>query len=332
MNRYARHHVLEHFGKEKQELLSNAKVLIIGAGGLGCPVISYLAAAGVGTLGILDFDNIDLTNLQRQPIYNEEEVGQLKAEVATKKARELNSEIKVICHGFKLNESNALQTISSYDLVVDCSDNFHTRYLINDACIQLNKPWVFGSIEGWEGQVSTFNFNNGPSYRCLFPEQPMEATNCNEIGVLGPLAGVVGTTMALETIKIITQTGENLSGKLWVYDAFQNRNLTLEVKRNETEIARAKSEIRNLKSEITKEELVELMRTENYRIIDIREAHEFEENPSVYENIPYDEVLKMDFSSSSQNIIFTCSTGKRSRVVAQHLSEKNKYVKFFVLV
>src|ERR1035437_3341330 len=230
IKRYARHLILPEIGIEGQEKLKQAKVLVVGAGGLGCPVLQYLAAAGVGTIGMVDDDVVDETNLQRQSLFSNEDIGRKKAEVAKEKLSKLNPHIILTSDPLHLTSANALEIISHYDLVIDGSDNFPTRYLVNDACVMLNKPLVFGSIFKFEGQVSVFNYKNGPTYRCLFPEPPVDSPNCAEIGVLGVLPGIVGTIMANEALKIILCIGEVLSGKLFVLDAlnFQTQVISFE--------------------------------------------------------------------------------------------------------
>src|SRR5690606_19253182 len=215
-NRYSRHIILSEIGQAGQDKLLSAKVLVIGAGGLGCPVLQYLAAAGIGTLGIIDFDVVEISNLQRQVLFGTSSLGKNKAEAAKKHLEDLNPEISIMAYAEKLTYQNALELFKNYDIIVDGSDNFETRYLVNDACIITNKPLVFGAIYKFEGQVSVFNYQNGPSYRCLFPNPPQKDTvpNCSEIGVLGVLPGIIGSMQANEVLKIILGIGSTLSGKL----------------------------------------------------------------------------------------------------------------------
>lgn len=226
LKRYNRHIILPEFGKEAQEKLKNAKVLVIGAGGLGSPALLYLTAAGIGTIGIIDFDKVDESNLQRQVLFTTEDIGEYKAEAAAARLTKLNPHLKFIIQNLTLNKDNALSIFNDYDLIIDGSDNFPTRYLVNDACVILDRPLVFGSIFKFEGQVTVFNYidnegNRGPTYRCLFPEPPSpgEVPNCSEIGVLGVLPGMIGSIQANEAIKVITGIGEVLSGKLFMMDA-----------------------------------------------------------------------------------------------------------------
>ena len=227
--RYSRHLLLPEIGPTGQHKLKAARVLVVGCGGLGCPVLQYLAAAGVGTLGLLDFDTVDDSNLQRQVLYATADVGRPKAVVAAEKLQAQNPFIELRTHQMLLSAANALALFADYDLVVDCSDNFATRYLVNDACVVLGKPLVFGAIFKFEGQVSVFNYQHGPTYRCLFPAPPApgEAPSCAEIGVLGVLPGLIGTMQAAEALKIILEIGEVLSGSLLVVDALGMRFQTI---------------------------------------------------------------------------------------------------------
>ncbi|MDB5233299.1 MAG: hypothetical protein JWR44_292 [Hymenobacter sp.] len=228
-NRYSRHLLLPEIGLPGQRKLQAARVLVVGCGGLGCPVLQYLAAAGVGTLGLLDFDVVDDSNLQRQVLYTTADVGQPKALVAAERLHAQNPFIVLRPHQVQLSAANALSLFAGYDLVVDCSDNFATRYLVNDACVILGKPLVFGAIFKFEGQVSVFNYQKGPTYRCLYPQPPApgEAPSCAEIGVLGVLPGLVGTLQATEALKIILELGEVLSGRLLLVDALGMRFQTM---------------------------------------------------------------------------------------------------------
>jgi adenylyltransferase/sulfurtransferase len=228
-NRYSRHLLLPEIGLAGQHKLKAAKVLVVGCGGLGCPVLQYLAAAGVGTLGLLDFDTVDDSNLQRQVLYATADIGRPKAVVAAEKLRAQNPFIGLNTHQLLLSADNALTLFADYDIIVDCSDNFATRYLVNDACVVLGKPLVFGAIFKFEGQVTVFNYQGGPTYRCLHPVPPAagEVPNCSEIGVLGVLPGLIGTMQANEALKIILELGEVLSGRLLLVDALSMRFQTI---------------------------------------------------------------------------------------------------------
>ena len=222
--RYSRQTILPEFGPEGQLKLQAAKVLVVGAGGLGCPILQYLAAAGMGEIGIIDDDVVTLSNLHRQILYNEADLGKSKATVAKTKLEFLNPHVRLTAYNDRLTTQNASKIFQNYDLIIDGSDNFETRYLVNDTCVAINKPLVFGSIYKFEGQVSVFNYNAGPNYRDLYPTapDPGETPNCSDIGVLGVLAGVVGLYMANEAIKISCGIGNILSGTLMTIDALNN--------------------------------------------------------------------------------------------------------------
>lgn len=214
--RYLRHILLKGIGTEGQVKLKKAKVLVVGAGGLGCPVLQYLAAAGVGKIGIIDDDKVDSTNLQRQILFSEKNVGQPKVLAAKNRLQEMNSSIEIITYNERLTAINAQEVFLRYDIIVEGSDNFTTKYLASDAAVLTGKPLVFGSIFKFEGQVSVFNYQNGPTYRCLFPEPgaPEKMPNCSEVGVLGILPGIIGSLQANEVLKIVLGIGQVLSGRL----------------------------------------------------------------------------------------------------------------------
>jgi len=229
--RYSRQLLLPQIGRQGQERLSKAKVLVIGAGGLGCPVLQYLAAAGVGTIGIADGDTVDESNLQRQVLYTGSDIGRGKALAAQEKIQAINPYIRVHAYSLAVTPANALELITPYDIIVDGTDNFAARYLINDACVIAGKPWVFGSIFTFEGQVAVFNHNGGPTYRCIFPLPPGEEESpaCSVIGVLSSLPGIVGTLQATEVVKLITGAGKLLSGRLLIIDALDMEMQTIEL-------------------------------------------------------------------------------------------------------
>lgn len=223
--RYNRHIIMPEIGVEGQEKLKRASILIIGAGGLGSPAALYLAAAGVGTIGIVDHDEVDLSNLQRQILHSTESVGRSKLHSAKERLAGLNPNVNVVAHPVRLTSANAMETLRGYDVVIDGTDNFPTRYLVNDACVLLGKPNVYGSIFRFEGQASVFDATRGPCYRCLYAEPPPPGLvpNCAEGGVLGVLPGIIGTIQAIEAIKLILQNGELLVGRLILFDALKMR-------------------------------------------------------------------------------------------------------------
>ncbi len=230
--RYARHLILPEVGEAGQETLKAGSALIIGAGGLGSPVALYLAAAGVGRIGLVDFDDVDTSNLHRQVLYGTSDAGTPKVDAARTRLQDLNPEVTVETHRVALTSENALPILTNYDVIVDGTDNFATRYLVNDACVLLGKPNVYGSIFRFEGQASVFDADRGPCYRCLYPEPPPPhlVPSCAEGGVLGVLPGVIGTIQATEAIKILLGIGETLVGRLLLFDAFQMSFRTLRLK------------------------------------------------------------------------------------------------------
>ena len=234
VRRYSRHLIIPDVGMTGQKRLKNAKVLCVGAGGLGSPALLYLAAAGVGTLGIVDFDVVDESNLQRQIIHGQSDIGRSKAESARDSVREINPYVNVIVHKERLDSDNAMQIFADYDLIVDGTDNFATRYLVNDACVLLGKPYVWGSIYRFDGQASVFWAEYGPCYRCLYPEPPPPGMvpSCAEGGVLGVLCASIGSIQVNEAIKVITGIGEPLAGRLMIYDALEMTYRSVNVRKD----------------------------------------------------------------------------------------------------
>ena len=224
VKRYSRHLIIPEIGMSGQKRLKNARVLAVGAGGLGSPTLVYLAAAGVGTLGIVEFDVVDESNLQRQIIHGQSDIGRSKAESARDSVKEINPYVDVVLHEERLDSTNVLEIFAQYDLIVDGTDNFATRYLVNDAAVLLGKPYVWGSIYRFDGQISVFWAEHGPCYRCLYPEPPPPGMvpSCAEGGVLGVMAGTIGTLQVNEAIKLLTGVGEPLVGTLMVYDALES--------------------------------------------------------------------------------------------------------------
>ena len=346
--RYNRHIILPEVGKQGQERLRNARVLVIGAGGLGCPVLLYLNAAGVGTIGIADFDVVENSNLQRQVLFSPQDVSEPKAVVAAEKLGAQNPFVHFIVHNLKLTRENALEILSMYDVVVDGSDNFPTRYLVNDACVILKKPLVFGSIFKFEGQVSVFNFKNkqgeyGPTYRCLFPEppNPEDVPNCNEIGVLGVLPGMIGSIQANEALKIILRIGEPLSGKLLILDALTMNSSTIAFSGNEenhrikelakdyeafchVSVQKEREEFEPGFKELSVTELKEkLDRKENIELLDVREDHETEICSLGGIHIPMNSIpAQVERIPTDKQVVVYCHHGMRSAMVVKFLSEE----------
>ncbi len=229
MEQYARQLILPEFGVQAQEKLKQASVLVVGAGGLGCPVLQYLTAAGVGKIGIVDADTVSVSNLHRQVLFSNQDVGQLKVEVAFQFLQRQNALVTFELFPEYLSTQNALEIIASYDVVCDCTDNFAARYLINDACVLLQKPFVSAAIYRFQGQLSVFNHQTQLHYRDIFPEPPQQALNCAEAGVVGALCGTIGSMQANEVIKVITGIGTTLEGKLWCLDVLDNKIQLLKI-------------------------------------------------------------------------------------------------------
>ena len=230
MDRYNRHHILKEIGIEGQELIQNSSILIVGVGGLGSPIALYLVAAGVGRIGLIDDDNVSLSNLQRQVLFCEDEVGQSKVECAKRRLNALNSTTIIDTYNTRLSRENADTIISNYDIVIDGCDNYETRYLINDTCVKLGKPYIYGAIGEFSGQISVFNYMGGKTYRDLYPDEELLCSMPRStIGVVGSIPGLVGTIQATEAIKIITNSGVILSNKLYIIDMLNMNNQIINI-------------------------------------------------------------------------------------------------------
>ena len=349
--RYSRHIIIPDIGVEGQLKIKAAKVLVVGAGGLGVPVLLYLAAAGVGQLGIVDFDHIDRSNLQRQVMYKDTEIGELKAEKAKIFINQQNPDINVKIYTDIISSENAFHIIGEYDLVIDGTDNFPTRYLLNDACVLLGKPYIYGSIFRFEGQVSVFNFQGSdglsPNYRDLFPEPPDPdlVPNCSEGGVLGVLPGIVGSLQALEAIKLITGIGELLTGKLLTIDTLSNQYRSFKFKRRpdnplngehpsisqlidyEKFCNPASLENKKAISEINVEKLATWKTTGKvFQLIDVREAYEVEIAEIGGDLMPKSEIESHIYKISKIGpVVVYCRSGKRSGDVIRLLQENYGY-------
>lgn len=342
-NRYSRHLLLSEIGEQGQKKLKKAKILVIGAGGLGCPVLQYLTAAGVGKIGIVDFDQVEESNLQRQILYTVNDIGINKARAAQMKLAQLNPLVQIIAYDYELKATNALDLIRKYDLVIDGSDNFATRYLVNDACVITDKPLVYGAIFKFEGQVSVFNYQGGASYRCLFAEPPVEgeAPNCSEIGVLGVLPGIIGCVQANEALKIVLQIGEVLSNKLWVYNALNHESNCWGIRADKELIEATKKRQKNFATSDYKQicssniddEIVEitakcfLENCENYTLLDVRELYEeprCQLLPSI--DVPLPRVL-IECSQIPKNkrVVVLCQKGIRSKIAIKMLRNERNY-------
>ncbi len=334
-HRYKRQVTLPEIQTKGQEKLNNASVLCIGAGGLGCPALLYLAAAGIGRIGIVDFDTVDETNLQRQIIFTTNNIGQNKAIAAQNHLTALNPGIKIEAYAEELTNKNAINLFNKYDIIIDGTDNFAAKFLINDAAVKTGKPFIYGSILGFDGQLSVFATAGGPCYRCLFPEAPKtHIPNCAEAGVIGAVAGIVGTTQAMEAIKLIVghESFRPLSGKLWTIDmhTMQNRILTLPQNPNCPVCTGTKEEITLHYSsqicayipEITPENA---KNTTAAVIIDVREIEEWQTgNIKNAQHIALSKLMQGHAPDLPRDceIILYCQRGIRSKQAAQILKEQ----------
>jgi molybdopterin/thiamine biosynthesis adenylyltransferase/rhodanese-related sulfurtransferase len=341
--RYARHYTLKNFGIKAQQKLATAKVLVIGAGGLGCPVLQYLTAAGVGTIGLADDDVVSVSNLQRQVLYSTEDVGHAKAAVAALKLQRLNPDITV--NGFKMliTNTNALELIACYDIIIDCTDNFSARYLINDACVLLNKPLIFGAVYQYEGQIAVFNVantnGNKTNYRHLFPTppSPFEIADCNEAGVLGVLPALIGVMQATEAIKLITGTGDLLASKIMTFNILNYESFTIDIAAGESGnnyipkdiIAFRETDYNWLCGAYVKgvEDLdagkfLQVIGLPDTIVIDVREVDELPKAGFPNTNIPLSAISEKIPDIQEYNIILYCQSGKRSMKAGELLLEK----------
>ena len=353
LSRYARHLSLPEIGKEGQLRLKASRVVVVGAGGLGSPLALYLAAAGIGTLGLVDFDEVDATNLQRQILHGTRDIGRQKLDSARERLADVNPNVSVVTHDVRLDSGNALEILGAYDIVADGTDNFPTRYLVNDACVLLGKPNVYGAVFRWEGQASVFASDGGPCYRCLFQEPPAAGLvqNCAEAGVLGVLPGIIGSIQALEVIKLILGQGRTLSGRLLIFDALEMSWREMAVSRNincpvcgeeptQTELidyedfCGMKASIEGKEEEMVTPfgevgavELNErLASAEPPFLLDVRQPHEWdivnlETDGAVM--IPLAELRdRLEEIPTDREIVVYCRTGARSASAAQMLADE----------
>lgn len=355
--RYNRHIIIPEFGMEAQLKLKAAKVLVIGSGGLGSPVLLYLAAAGVGTIGIVDFDVVDDSNLQRQVLFGVDEIGKPKVEAAKRRLEALNPYIRLNIYNMHLNSQNALDILRDYDVIADGTDNFPTRYLVNDAAVLLGKPNIYASIFQFEGQVSVFNYRDrqgqlGPNYRDLYPTPPPPGLvpSCAEGGVLGVLPGIIGSLQALEVIKVITGVGEPLSGRFYIFDSLNFESRTFKIKPREDNPISGKNptitalidyeqfcgmravEEKPLK-EITAKELYDWqVKGEPFQLIDVREPHEYDIVNIGAELIPLATVAdNSDRIDRDRKVVVHCKAGGRSAKAIRELEEKFGFTNLYNL-
>ena len=349
--RYSRHLLLPEVGVEGQEKLCAAKILCIGTGGLGSPLGLYLAAAGIGKLGLVDFDVVDQSNLQRQVLHGESTVGKLKVDSAKNRLADINSDVEVVTYNTRLSSDNAMEIFKDYDIIVDGTDNFPTRYLANDAAVLLGKPYIYGCILRFEGQASVFYSKEGPCYRCLYPEPPPPGLvpSCAEGGVLGILPGIVGLIQATEVVKLILEKGDTLVGRLMLFDALGMKFREMKLRKDKdcpicgenptiTELidyeqfcgipSAAEEEIDNAKWEISAEEVKQkLDGPDNFTLVDVREPSEYDIcriDASIL--IPLGKIEDMEPKnlttiSKSDQIILHCKAGVRSLKAAKALKQ-----------
>ncbi|MEL6390563.1 MAG: molybdopterin-synthase adenylyltransferase MoeB [Bacteroidota bacterium] len=339
-SRYSRHFNLPDFGFEHQEMLSKASVLVVGAGGLGCPVLSYLGAAGIGTLGIVDDDRVELSNLQRQVLYSTDDVGKMKVEVAAQRLHQMNPYIQIKTYPVRLSAANAQSIVTSYDIVVDGTDNFPTRYLVNDACCIMGKTNVYASIYQYEGQVSVFNAplpegGRSSHYRDLYPVPPEVGLvpDCASGGVLGVLAGIIGNLQALEVIKCVTGIGETLVGRMLVYDALTSTYNTLRYPKYSSiqikefidyeDFCGIQKNTTDTMNTITATEL-QAWRESNkdHQLIDVRETKEVNFASIGGDHIVLGDILnKSDQISKDKPVVVMCRSGRRSAAAINALKQ-----------
>ncbi len=358
LERYSRHLIIPDFNIEGQRKLKAAKVLVVGTGGLGAPLLSYLVAAGVGNIGIVDFDTVDDSNLQRQILFTVDDVGRPKVEAAAERLRKQNPHVNIKTYNTALTSQNALDIIKDYDVVADGTDNFPTRYLVNDACVLLNKVNVYASIFRFEGQASVFNYtdkdgNTGPTYRDLFPSPPPPGLvpSCAEGGVIGVLPGILGSLQANEVIKVISGVGDTLSGRLFLFDALTFETRTLKIHRDpanplngenptQTELIDydqfcgiPSQEGKTTVKELTVQDLYELIEDKkDFQLVDVREPYEYEIANLGGELIPLKQVEEqVSKIASDKKVVVHCRSGKRSGQAIEQLEKKYGFTNLYNL-
>jgi adenylyltransferase/sulfurtransferase len=344
ISRYSRQIRLAEIGKEGQKKLKASSVLVVGAGALGCPVLQYLTAAGVGTIGIVDNDWIDESNLNRQILYSHKDICKPKPLAARDRLKILNPQVTFNVHFIRLNKECALKLISQYDVVVDCTDNFASRYLINDACVILNKPLVYGAIHKFSGQVMVLNYQNGPTLRCLYPEppHPLEVPSCEEFGVIGSVPGLIGSIQATEVFKIILGLDGILSGKIFMIDTLNFNTWISSFEKNPefsviTELGEYEDYSlcnNNSVKEISADELHKMfVKNSKVLVIDLRDKEDNKEIGFQTISIPhYDVSRKINLFSGCDVVAFYCRSGSRSTSVINYLQKLYKLENLYNLV
>jgi adenylyltransferase/sulfurtransferase len=343
--RYSRHLIMPEVAMDGQLKLKAARVLLVGTGGLGAPLGLYLTAAGIGRIGLVDFDAVDFTNLQRQVIFGTQDVGKSKLEAARTRLHDLNPHVEIVSHETRLTSENAMEIFEDYDVIVDGTDNFPTRYLVNDACVLMGKPNVYGSIFRFEGQASVFSYEDGPCYRCLYPAPPPPGLvpSCAEGGVLGVLPGIIGSIQANETVKLIIGKGDSLKGRLLLFDALKMKFRELKVRKNREciicgpkrlihhlidydEFCGVRGEDSAIGAQVPEMTAVELKRKMDAReepfILDVREPHEFQICHIGGHLIPLRDVpQRVHELDSARDIVVHCRSGVRSAAVVDFLTQ-----------
>lgn len=362
IEKYSRQIILEDIGEEGQLKLKKAKVLVVGAGGLGCPVLQYLTAAGVGNIGIVDFDLVDVSNLHRQVLYNEKDIDKPKVDVAAGKLRKQNSNINIVAYNVRLESHNVNSLLHKYEIIVDCTDNFESRYLIDNYCDNYGKPMVYGSVHRFQGQVSVFNYysedSDPPRYRCLYPKppEPGSGLDCSEGGVLGVLPGIIGMMQAAEVIKIITGIGKVLSGKLLCFDMKSMESTIMEITRS-SEISKYSSSDEEFwkliysdafetgkpfnhffELSISTEMLYDwIKRKKDIQIIDVREYNKSWFKVDEYYGLDCIKIAKSELESNpkrvrrDKDVVLFCDSGKSSYLALETLVEKFEFSNIYYL-
>ncbi len=321
LKRYQRQIVLPEIGLEGQEKLLRARVLVVGAGGLGVPVLQYLVGMGVGHISVLDGDVVSMSNLQRQVIYRTNDIGKPKVDIAKHSLDGLNPDVEIKAYFENLTDQNASELIARHDVIVDCTDNLEVRYLIDDQCREHGKPFVYGALYKYEGQVSVFNYLGTPGYRQLFPDDQAKAVNCAEIGVLGALPGIIGSFQAIEVVKTITGFGESLAGKLMVIDAAANESYVIKLAEQVKQKQKANSDL------ISWKELDSLNESE-FHLIDIRTPILYDNyHDDRFANIPINELE--GFQPTKDKLILVCEQGISTRNVSLELKSRFPYLRIY---
>ena len=328
MERYKRQIKLKEVGENGQKLINDSKVLVVGVGGLGCAILPYLISAGIGKIGIADGDLVEITNLSRQVIFNESSVGLHKVDEALNSLKNLNSECEIVKYQNYITNKNILKIFNLYDIIIDATDSLELRYLINDACVVLGKPFIYGSVHKYQGQVSTFNYKNGPTYRCLYPNQNAVIENCDEAGVMGTTVGLIGMIQANELMKLILKKGDNLSGKLLLYDSLNYKQEIYNFSKNKNILVNKSQFSIHLNNKINNINFKEALNYRNSIFLDVRESNEI---PKIvkndFVNIPLSELKeKINLLNSKTWIMIFCQTGKRS-ILAKRILDDNDFLK-----